>query len=268
MRGVFLALALLCAAGAARAESILLASTTSVDNSGLLARILPAFTARTGVEVRVLAQGTGQALATAARGDADLVLVHDPEAEAAFIAAGHGILRREIAWNDFILVGPKSDPAGIAAMRDAVAALKAVAAAGAPFVSRGDNSGTDALEKRLWKLTGIDPARQGWYRDIGGGMGAALNAAAAMDAVTLSDRGTWLSFNNKRSLVVLVQGDARLLNRYDVIQLDPHRHPNVKAEPARLLAEWLAGPEGQAAIGAYTLGGEQLFHPDADEPHS
>jgi len=267
MRFLLFAFLLVCAAGGARAESIVLASTTSVDNSGLLSRILPAFTAKTGIEVKVLAQGTGQALATAARGDADLVLVHDPEAEAKFIAAGNGILRREIAWNDFIFVGPKADPAGIAGMRDAIAALKAVAAARAPFVSRGDDSGTDALEKRLWKVTGIDPAHQDWYRDIGGGMGAALNAAAAMDAVTLSDRGTWLSFNNRRNLVVLVQGDALLLNRYDVIQLDPKKHPNVKVAPARQLAEWLAGPEGQAAIGAYVLGGEQLFHPDADKPY-
>jgi tungstate transport system substrate-binding protein len=262
----FFLIALLCLAGAAHAETILLASTTSVDNSGLLTRILPTFTARTGIEVKVLAQGTGQALATAARGDADLVLVHDPEAEAKFIAAGHGILRREIAWNAFLLVGPKADPAGIAGMHDAIAALKAVAAAHAPFVSRGDDSGTDAMEKKLWKAAGIDPTQQDWYRDIGGGMGAALNAAAAMNAVTLSDNGTWLAFNNRRDLVAQVTGDARLLNRYDVIQLDPRLHPNVKAGPARQLAEWLAAPEGQAAIGAYTINGEQLFHPDADKP--
>jgi tungstate transport system substrate-binding protein len=267
MKPLILALALLCAVVEARAESILLASTTSVDNSGLLARILPIFTKETGIEVRVLAQGTGQALATAAHGDADLVLVHDPEAEAKFIAAGHGILRREIAWNDFLFVGPKSDPAQIAGGNDAVAALRKVAETKAPFVSRGDSSGTDALEKRLWKVAGIDPTGRAWYRDIGGGMGAALNAAAAMDAVTLSDRGTWLSFTNRRDLIVLVQGDPRLLNRYDVIQINPALHRNVKAEPARQLAEWLAGPEGQAAIGAYTVGGEQLFHPDADNPH-
>jgi tungstate transport system substrate-binding protein len=260
-------LALLCAAVPAKAESILLASTTSVNNSGLLARILPLFTAKTGIEVKVLAQGTGQALATAARGDADLVLVHDPEAEAKFIAAGHGILRREIAWNDFIFVGPKADPARIAGSNDAVTALRAIAEAKASFVSRGDSSGTDALEKRLWKIAGIDPIGQDWYRDIGGGMGAALNAAAAMNAITLSDRGTWLSFQNRRDLVVLLEGDPRLLNRYDVIQLNPSLHPNVKVAPARQLAEWLAGPEGQAAIGAYTVDGEQLFHPDADNPH-
>ncbi len=252
--------ALLLLAGTARAESIVLASTTSVENSGLLARILPAFTARSGITVKVVAQGTGQALNTAARGDADLVLVHDPEAEAGFIAAGHGINRREIAWNDFILVGPKADPARIAGSKDAVAALKSVAAARAPFVSRGDSSGTHALEKRLWRAAGLTPGGD-WYRDIGGGMGAALNTAAAMDAVTLTDRGTWLAFNNRRDLVVQVQGDDRLINRYAVIELAPAKHPTAKSAAARALADWLAGPEGQAAIGAYTVGGEQLFHP-------
>ena len=190
-------------------ESIILASTTSVENSGLLAHILPGFTKKTGINVHVLAQGTGQALETAARDDADLVLVHDPEAEGKFIAAGNGIDRRQIAWNDFIVVGPRSDPAHIAGTHDAVAALKAVASAQAPFVARGDKSGTDALEHRLWPWRGsippkgIDPAKAdggSWYRDIGGGMGAALNAAQAMNAYTISDRGTWLSFGNKGDL--------------------------------------------------------------------
>ncbi len=260
-------IALLLLAGPARAESIVLASTTSVDGSGLLGAILPQFTKASGITVKVLAQGTGQALATAAHGDADLVLVHDPDAEAAFMAAGHGILRREIAWNDFILVGPKADPAGIAAQSRAVAALQAIYAKQVTFVSRGDKSGTDALEKRLWKAAGLNPAGQGWYRDIGGGMGAALNAAAAMDAATISDRGSWIAFANKRDLVILLQGDPALLNRYDVIQLNPQQHPNVKQAAARQLAEWLEGPTGQKAIGAYQLGGEQLFHPDADKPH-
>ena len=259
LRGAVLSLVLL--AGAARAESILLASTTSVENSGLLARILPVFTRATGIEVRVLAQGTGQALATAARGDADLVLVHDPEAEARFMAEGHGLRRREIAWNDFLIVGPQGDPAHLAGGHDAVAALAALAAARLTFVSRGDGSGTDALEKRLWRAAGIDPRGQSWYRDIGGGMGAALNAAAAMDAVTLADRGSWLAFGNKRDLAELVSGDPRLLNRYDVIELDPARHPGIKAEAAARLADWLVGPEGQAAIGDYRLNGERLFHP-------
>jgi len=236
------------AGGPSRAdETIALASTTSVENSGLLAHILPEFTRETGISVHVLAQGTGQALATAAHGDADLVLVHDPEAEQQFIAEGHGVDLRQIAWNDFIVVGPRSDPAHVAGSHDAVAAFKAIAAAGAPFVSRGDKSGTDALEHRLWCAADIDPAKAGggsWYRNIGGGMGAALNAASAMDAYTLSDRGTWLSFGNKGDLAVLVEGDPKLLNRYDVILLDPQKHPHAKQQPARRFADWLASPEG------------------------
>jgi tungstate transport system substrate-binding protein len=257
------------AADAATPPSIILASTTSVENSGLLAHILPIFTKETGITVHVLAQGTGQALATAARNDADLVLVHDPEAEQKFIAAGDGIDRRQIAWNDFIIVGPGSDPAHIAGRHDAVAALSAIAAARAPFVSRGDQSGTDALEHRLWRMAGIDPAKAGggaWYRDIGGGMGAALNAAAAMDAYTLSDRGTWLSFGNKGGLQVLVEGDPRLLNRYDVILLNPAHHQVPKQALARRFAQWLGSSEGQAAIGAYRVHGQQLFHPSAGNP--
>ncbi len=246
------------------AQSIVLASTTSVDNSGLLAHILPQFTKETGISVRVLAQGTGQALATAAHGDADVVLVHDPEAEERFIAEGHGVDRRQIAWNDFIVVGPRSDPARTAGGRDTVAAFKEIASTGAPFVSRGDKSGTDALEKRLWRAAAIDPAKTGggaWYRDIGGGMGAALNAAAAMSAYTVSDRGTWLSFGNRGDLTVLVEGDPQLVNRYDVILLNPVKHPQAKQGPARRFADWLISPEGQAAISSYYVNGEQLFHP-------
>jgi tungstate transport system substrate-binding protein len=250
-------------------RSIRLASTTSVENSGLLGQILPNFTKETGIEVHVLAQGTGQALATAARGDADLVLVHDPEAEEKFIAEGHGVDRRQIAWNDFIVIGPRSDPAHVGGGHDAVAAFSAIAEARAPFVSRGDKSGTDALEKRLWRAAETDPAKAGggaWYRDIGGGMGAALNTASAMGAYTLSDRGTWLSFGNKGDLTVLVEGDPRLLNRYDVILLDPKKHPEAKHQPARRFADWLASPDGQAAIGAYKVKSEQLFHPSAAAP--
>jgi tungstate transport system substrate-binding protein len=266
---ILTSLVILASAQARADETIVLASTTSVENSSLLAHILPEFTKKTGISVRVLALGTGQALATAARGDADLVLVHDPEAEQRFIEEGHGAERRQIAWNDFIVVGPRADPAHIAGGHDAVAALTGIAAAGAPFVSRGDKSGTDALEKRMWRAAAIDPARAGggsWYRDIGGGMGAALNTASAMGAYTLSDRGTWLSFGNKGELIVLVEGDPRLLNRYDVILLDPAKHPEAKREPAQRLADWLTSADGQAAIGAYTLDGEQLFHPSADAP--
>ena len=253
----------------AATQSIILASTTSVENSGLLAHILPTFTKETGITVHVLAQGTGQALLTAARDDADLVLVHDPEAEQKFISAGDGIDRRQIAWNDFIIVGPRSDPAHIGGSHDAVAALKAIAGSQAPFVSRGDKSGTDALEHRLWRAAGIDPAKIGggsWYRDIGGGMGAALNTAEAMNAYTISDRGTWLSFGNKGELTVLAEGDPHLLNRYDVILLNPAKHLVPKQDLAKRFAQWLLSPEGQAAIGAYKVQGKQLFHPSAAAP--
>jgi len=200
---------------------------------------------------------------------ADLVLVHDPEAEEKFVAAGDGSDRRQIAWNDFIVVGPRSDPAHIAGTHNAVAALKAIANAQAPFVSRGNKSGTDALEHRLWRVAEIDPAKAGggsWYRDIGGGMGAALNAAQAMNAYTISDRGTWLSFANKGDLTMLAEGDLRLINRYDVILLNPAKHPVPKQALARRFAQWLISPEGQTAIGAYKVDDEQLFHPSAAAP--
>src|SRR5436305_5695167 len=245
--------ALAASAADTPAQAITLASTTSVENSGLLATILPAFTKATGIGVRVLAQGTGQAIDTARRGDADLVLVHDPEAEAQFISDGNGVNRRQIAWNDFIVVGPHADPAHIGGTHDAIAAFTAIAKAQAPFISRGDRSGTNALELRLWKAAGLQPTSGAgsWYRDIGGSMGQALNAAAATPAYTLSDRGTWPSFKNKASLVVAVEGDAHLLNRYDVIELNPAKHPNAKLPAGHQLAEWLVSPEGQAAIGAY-----------------
>ncbi len=268
--GLVFALAMLAVSGTAvHAQSIVLASTTSVQDSGLLDHLLPAFTAATGIQVRVVAQGTGQALATAARGDADLVLVHDPEAEAKFISQGHGIDSRQVAWNDFIIVGPASDPAHVAGTHDALAALKAIAAAKAAFVSRGDKSGTDALEKRLWRAAGRQPAlAEGdqWYLDIGGGMGAALNAAAGMNAYTLSDRGTWLNFANKQTLKVAVEGDPGLLNRYDVILMDPKKHPDAKHDAARRLRDWLVSDAGQSAIGAYRVHGEVLFHPSAKAP--
>jgi tungstate transport system substrate-binding protein len=253
-------------ASSAEPQNIVLASTTSVENSGLLARILRQFIMKTGIEVRVIAQGTGQALATAAHGDADLVLVHDPEAEAKFMASGDGLTRQEIAWNDFIIVGPGADPAHVAGTRDAVAALTTIAAVKVPFVSRGDKSGTDALEKRLWKAAGLDPAAVGggWYRDSGGGMGAALNTAAAMGAYTVSDRGTWLSFGNEAGMTIVLEGDPRLLNRYDVILLNPQTHPQARQAPAHRFASWLAGPEGQAAIADYMIAGQRLFHPEAD----
>lgn len=261
------AFALLSGVNATHADEpyIVLASTTSVDNSGLLTHILPLFTKETGLAVHVVALGTGQALDTARRGDADLVLVHDPDAEAKFIAEGHGINRHEIAWNDFVIVGPAADPAKIKGNRDVIAALRAIWNAKANFVSRGDKSGTDALEKRLWKAADLDPTQAGsWYKDIGGGMGADLNAAAALDAYTLTDRGTWLSFGNRRNLTILLEGDLRLLNRYDVIELDPKLHPQAKRDLAKKFADWLGSPEGQKAIGDYEMAGQKLFHPESD----
>ena len=234
-----------------------------------MAHILPQFTAKTGITVNVVAQGTGKAIDTARRGDADLLLVHDPEAEQHFMDEGHGSTRRQIAWNDFIIVGPSADPAHVRGGNDSVAALKAIAAAQAPFVSRGDKSGTNAEELRLWKAGGFAPDTLGagkWYRDIGGGMGQALNAASAMNAYTLSDRGTWLSFNNKGSLVIAIEGDARLINRYDVIELNPQKHSNAKLDHAKVFANWLVSSEGQQAIGAYQVNGEKLFNPSAASP--
>jgi tungstate transport system substrate-binding protein len=269
VRTAILVIAALIPLRAIAAPTIVLASTTSVEDSGLLDRILPAFAQATGIEVRVIAQGTGQALETARRGDADIVLVHDPEAEAKFICEGFGIDRRQIAWNDFVIVGPKDDPAHLNGGHDAIAALKAIAARKAPFVSRGDKSGTNALELRLWKASGIDPAKEGagsWYRDIGGGMGQALNTASAMAAYTISDRGTWLSFGNKGPLALSVEGDPHLVNRYDVLQLNPQKHGKDKLDDARQLADWLVSAEGQRAIGSYQLDGQQLFHPSAAAP--
>jgi len=267
--GSLVAVALLQAAWGADAPpqaTITLASTTSVDNSGLLAAILPEFTKTAGITVRALALGSGQALDTARRGDADIV--HDPEAEQQFIDDGNGVNRQQIAWNDFIIVGPGDDPAHIAGGNNTIMALTAIATTEAIFVSRGDKSGTNALELRLWKRAGIDPkAGAGtWYRDIGGGMGAALNAASAMPAYTLTDRGTWLSFKNKGPLKVMIEGDTALINRYDVIELNPRTHPDAKLAPAHRLAVWLATQPGQDAIGAYRLNGEELFHPSATDP--
>jgi len=268
----FAALIAIAAASApapAAKDSIVLASTTSVENSGLLAHILPQFTRKTGVTVKVVAEGTGQALDMARRGDADLVLVHDPDAEKTFVDDGDGLEPRQIAWNDFVLVGPSADPAHVKGDHDSVAALKAIDEAKAPFVSRGDRSGTNAMELRLWKLAGIAPMKDGaasWYRDIGGGMGQALNAASAMDAYTLTDRGTWLSFANKGSLAIAVEDDPRLINRYDVIELNPQKHPDRKLAAAKMLADWLTSSEGQAAIGDTQVSGQRLFNPSAAAP--
>jgi len=270
IRSIFAVAAMVVATNASLAaeQSIVLASTTSVEASGLLANILPQFTVKTGITVNVVAQGTGKALDTARRGDADLLLVHDPEAEQQFMDEGHGSTRRQIAWNDFVIVGPSADPAHIGGGKDSVAALKAIASAQAPFVSRGDKSGTNAAELRLWKIAGQTPdaLSEKWYRDIGGGMGQALNTASAIGAYTLTDRGTWLSFKNKGSLTIAIEGDPRLINRYDVIELSPQKHAGSKLATAKVFADWLVSSEGQQAIGAYQVNRQKLFNPSAGSP--
>ncbi len=259
------AMLMFAAASLADDRSIILASTTSTENSGLLADLLPRFTARSGIRVYVVAVGTGAALRLGERGDADVVLIHDRAAEDRFVAAGHGIDRRDVMYNDFLIVGPGGDPAGIRGGRDAVAALGTIAGARAPFASRGDDSGTHKAERRLWLAAGIDPGTGSgqWYLELGAGMGATLNMAAARGAYALVDRGTWLSFANRRDLVALVEGDARLLNPYGVILVNPARHPYVDEAAARAFIDWLTGAEGQAAIAAFTIKGEQLFVPNA-----
>jgi tungstate transport system substrate-binding protein len=249
-------------------KSIAVASTTSTQDSGLLGYILPIFKGKTGIDVRVIAQGTGQALDTGRRGDADVVFVHAKPAEEQFVAEGAGVKRYPVMYNDFVLIGPKSDPAGVAGIKDIVAAFKAIRAKGAPFVSRGDRSGTHQAELALWKTAGIDIASEKgpWYRDIGQGMGAALNTASAMDAYVLSDRGTWISFKNRGDLAVAVEGDNRLFNQYGVILVNPQKHPHVKQALGQAFIDWLISPEGQKIIADYKIGGQQLFFPDATIP--
>ncbi|MBI4184402.1 MAG: extracellular solute-binding protein [Proteobacteria bacterium] len=260
---VLLALALAPVARAGERPFITLASTTSTENSGLFAHLLPRFTARTGIAVRVIAVGTGQALRLARNGDADVLLVHHRPAEDAFVAEGFGIERRDVMYNDFVLVGPAGDPAGIAGAPDAVTALRRIAAARSPFASRGDDSGTHKLERELWAAAGIDAAAASgtWYREMGNGMGATLNAAVAMNAYALSDRATWLAFGNRGTHRLLFAGDRALLNPYGAIVVNPARHPQVKVALARAFVDWLTGPEGRAAIAGFRVGGEQPFFP-------
>jgi tungstate transport system substrate-binding protein len=249
---------------AAEPESIVVASTTSTQDSGLFGYLLPLVRERTGITVKVIAQGTGQALETARRGDADVVFVHDPEAEARFVADGFGLQRHAVMHNDFVIAGPAADPARIrgSALN---AALKAIATGGHTFVSRGDRSGTHQAELRLWKdaQISVDPASDRWYRAVGQGMGPALNIASASDAYILTDRATWASFRNKGTLEVLVQGDARLNNPYSLILVNPSRHPAVKASAGTRFIEFLLSAEGQRAIAGYRVEGQQLFFPDA-----
>jgi len=257
----FVALAMATALGAAHADSITVASTTSTEQSGLFGHLLPEFKKATGLDVKVVALGTGQALDLARRGDADAVFVHDRAAEEKFVAEGFGLKRYPVMYNDFVLVGPRGDPAGVKG-KEIVVALRKLAAANAPFVSRGDNSGTHAAELRYWSMAGAGGKGSG-YRSCGCGMGPALNMAASSEAYVLTDRGTWLSFKNRGDLAVLVEGDRRLFNQYGVMVVNPAKYPHVKVAQAQQFVDWLVSPAGQGAIAAYKVGGEQLFFPNA-----
>lgn len=248
-------------------DFITVSSTTSTEQSGLFNFILPIFTKDSGIKVRVVALGTGQALDMARRGDADVVFVHDQVAEEKFIAEGYGVKRQEVMYNDFVLVGPKEDPAKVAGGKDITAALKKIEAAKAAFVSRGDKSGTHAAELRLWKMANIDmaTAKGPWYKETGSGMGPALNSAAAMNAYILADRGTWLSFKNRQNLGIVVEGDKRLFNQYGVILVNPAKHPHVKVAAGQKFIDWVVSPSGQRAIAAYKIGDDQLFFPNAEK---
>ena len=250
---------------AAQDKSIVVASTTSTQDSGLFGHILPMFKAKTGIDVKVVAQGTGQALETGRRGDADVVFVHAKAQEEKFVAEGYGVKRYGVMYNDFVLVGPKSDPAKVKGGKDVLAALKAINDKGAPFVSRGDKSGTHSAELALWKAAGLDPAgsKPAWYREIGQGMGAALNTASAMGGYVLADRGTWISFKNKDQLEIVLEGDNRLFNQYGIILVNPEKHASVKKDLGQQFIDWVISAEGQEAIRAYKIGGQQLFFPNA-----
>ena len=262
-------LAFLSASVSAQDQTIIVASTTSTQDSGLFGYLLPIVKEKTGVEVKVLAQGTGQALDTARRGDADVVFVHAKSAEEKFLAEGFGVKRYPVMYNDFVVVGPKDDPASIKG-HDVVAALQAIKARAAPFISRGDRSGTHIAELALWKDAGVDITkdRGTWYKEIGQGMGAALNIASASNAYVLSDRGTWLAFKNRGDLTILVEADKRLLNQYGVMLVNPAKHPTVKKEPGQRFIDWLISSEGQNAIAGYKIGGQQLFYPNANDPNA
>lgn len=265
MKGRCMLFLLACLPATALAQTLTLASTTSTEASGLFDTILPAFESESGIDVRVVAVGTGAALRYGQRCDADLVIVHAPEAETTFVEAGYGVERHPLMHNDFVLIGPESDPAGIAGTTDAAEAMAIIAEAGSPFVSRGDDSGTHKKELALWEAAGIDLRRAGdWYRATGAGMGQALNTARAMEAYILADRGTWISFGKRGNLRVLAEGDARLRNPYSVILVNPERCPSVPEAPARRFIDWLLSQAGQRAIGGYRLRGQQLFVPDAD----
>lgn len=264
-----LAAAIFTAPVHAQDKSIVVSSTTSTQDSGLFGYLLPLFKQKTGIDVKVVAQGTGQALDTGRRGDADVVFVHAKSAEEKFLAEGEGVKRYPVMYNDFVLIGPKSDPAGIKGTKDIAQALQMIKDKQAPFISRGDRSGTHIAELALWnKDAGIDIEKDkgSWYKSIGQGMGAALNTASASNAYVLSDRGTWISFKNKGDLVIAVEGDKRLFNQYGVILVNPAKHPNVKRDFGQQFIDWLVSPEGQKTIANYKINGEQLFYPNASDP--
>jgi len=254
----------------AQDKSIVVASTTSTRDSGLFDYLLPKFKAKTGITVKVVAQGTGKALDTGRRGDADVLFVHAKAAEMKFIKDGYGVKRYPVMYNDFVVVGPKSDPAGIKGMKDVGKALTTIMNKNADFISRGDNSGTNKAELRLWKASGIDIEKQKgpWYKAIGQGMGATLNTAAASNAYTLTDRATWINFKNKRDLVIVVEGDKRLFNQYGIFLVNPKKHPHVKVKLGQAFIDYVISPEGQAVIKSYKVNGQQLFYPDANNPNA
>ena len=254
------ATALLPLSAQAQDKFIVMSSTTSTEQSGLFAHLLPAFKKASGIDIRVVAQGTGQALDMGRRGDADVLFVHDQVAEEKFVAEGFGIERRPVMYNDFVVVGPKDDPAGVKG-KDVIEALKKLAASKSDFVSRGDKSGTHAAELRFWSTAGVEPKGQGWYKEAGAGMGPTLNMAAGMGAYTLADRGTWASFKNRQDLTILFAGDPRLYNPYGVILVNPARHPHVKRAAGERFIDWITSPAGRRAISAYRIGNEQLFYP-------
>lgn len=249
-------------AAAAMIGFITVASTTSTEQSGLFRHLLPLFEEKAGIQVRVVALGTGQALELGKRGDCDVVFVHDKAAELKMVGEGWFVNRRDVMYNDFVVVGPKADPAKVAGSRDVVAAFRTIQGAQAPFTSRGDQSGTHAAELRLWKMAGIAPTG-GWYREVGSGMGATLNTASGMNAYALTDRGTWLSFKNRGELALVVEGDQRLFNQYGVMLVNQVKHAHVKQDMGQAFIDWIVSPVGQAAIAAYKIGGEQLFFPNA-----
>ena len=261
------ALAAIGLAGPVAAQDgfIVVQSTTSTQNSGLYGHILPMFTGKTGIEVRVVAVGTGQAIRNAANGDGDVLFVHSRSAEEKFVAHGYGVARYDVMYNDFVVVGPPSDPARVAGMTDVVAALTTIAEARAPFASRGDDSGTNKAEHGLWKEAGIDAqaASGGWYRETGSGMGATLNTGMGMGAYVMTDRATWISFGNRGEYRIAVEGDPKLFNQYGIIVVNPQMHPNVKADPGQQFVDWVLSGEGQAAIASYRVDGQQLFFPNA-----